>query len=90
MQVQMPNDPAKVNLTEYVVVFADSAPPKECCFSAIDDDQAAGLMQKEYASIPWTLYHVVDGQRVAVYSYPQKCPPQPEWRQAAGLPAVSG
>jgi hypothetical protein len=57
-------------MPEYVVVFRDDRPPKECAFTAISDDAAQELMRKQYPGFAWSLYHV-DGHdhRELFYSY---------------------
>lgn len=67
-------DPRHVTLREYVLVFADNQPPKEHAFSAISDEHAMGLMQKEYpgSKLRWTIYRIEGEDRKAIYSYPER------------------
>ena len=49
-------DPGKAMMQDYVLVFADDAPPKQTEVTAISDEHAIDLLQKEYPNLGWTLY----------------------------------
>jgi hypothetical protein len=71
-------DPSKAQLPDYVLVFKDDMPPKESQFRAVCDDQATGLMQKQYPAFAWTLYRLARGQRQEVCSHPAEIQANPD------------
>jgi hypothetical protein len=49
-------DPTHATLQEYVIIFDDDAPPKKCDLSALSDQHAVDLLEKEYPAFQWKLY----------------------------------
>lgn len=68
-----PLDATHVDMLDYVLVpEGDPSSIQEHVFTAINDNHAIGLMQKEYATAAWTLYRLQAGQRQRIYSYPEE------------------
>ncbi|MGE5609736.1 MAG: hypothetical protein ACM359_10815 [Bacillota bacterium] len=75
MSDDLSNDITKVDLPEYVLVFAQGEPPPgEHRFSAISDEHAIGLAQRLYAGSKWVLYRLDMERRKRVYAYPLRHP----------------
>ena len=64
-------DPMPASMPDYVVVFADSEPPKQSSMTAISDEHAVDLLKKEYATVGWTLYR--EGKKEPIFQFaPEK------------------
>jgi hypothetical protein len=60
-------DSIGVPFLDYIVVFEDDAPPKQCEISAISDQHAVDLVKKEYPGFEWKLYR--SGNRGAIHAH---------------------
>ena len=61
-----------VDMPDYVLVYKENNQPQEHSFTAISDDQALGLMQKQYSTVKWKLYRTEGEERIKVGAFPEK------------------
>jgi hypothetical protein len=63
-------DPTRMPFHDYLIVFEDDAPPKQCEVIAISDEHAVERLKKEYPGFEWKLYR--SGSDQAIHAHAPK------------------